>query len=390
MRFVHISDSHLGKVQFNLAEREDDFYSSFDRAVELAISEKPDFVIHTGDLFDSYRPHPRAFVRAFESLVKLAEREIPILIIEGNHELGPDVARKRMVSPLANLESLFSRVGYGRMFLRLNARVERVGDVVIAGMPYSSSRSDVLGAIDSLERKAREYKCPSVLMIHQGVEGLIRTFYPELTFSDVARTGFDYVAMGHYHNKVVERAGRRCFAYAGSTEVVEPREAFLPDGKKYMLSVEVGSDGVNVREIALGTRPFIAFSDTIRNTRDLYMLIDRLRLSLMDLKEKPVVYGKLRVISSMRPGFAVGEIRRSLSELALHISVREKLEEREEEILEEPPYSGIEENIYQLIGSAKVEEEVRRLAIRIFEIWYKEGKRGKEFVDEIMRLVEEA
>lgn len=389
MRIVHISDSHLGKVQFNSAEREEDFYSSFSRAVDLAISEKPDLVIHTGDLFDSYRPHPRAFVKALDSLIKLAERKIPLAIIEGNHELGPDVIRKQITSPLVSLESLFSRVGYEGMFLRLSARVERIGDVVVAGLPYKSSGKEIPRVIESLEKKSKEIcKCPSILMIHQGVRGLIRTFYPELEFSDIAKTSFDYVAMGHYHNKVVAGTGRRYFAYAGSTEVVEPREAFTSDGKKYILSVELSNDCVEVKEVPLETRPFIAFSDTIKNTRDLYILIEKLKNSLSNSK-KPVVYGKIRITGPMRPGFAAGEIRRSLSESSIYISVREKFEEEEEEFFEEPPHSGVEESIYQLIQSARVEEEVRELAMRVFEIWYKEGKRGKDFVDEVMRLVEE-
>ncbi|MEM2810508.1 MAG: DNA repair exonuclease [Candidatus Korarchaeum sp.] len=390
MRVVHISDSHLGKVQFNSAEREEDFYSSFSRAVELAISEKPDLVIHTGDLFDSYRPNPRAFVRAFDSLIKLAERGIPLAIIEGNHELGPDIARKQITSPLVSLESLFSRVGYGGMFLRLNAKVERIGDVVVAGLPYKSSGREIPRVIEYLERKSKEIcKCPSILMIHQGVRGLIKTFYPELEFSDVAKTSFDYVAMGHYHNKVVIGTGRRYFAYPGSTEVVEPREAFSSDGKKYILSVEVSNDCLEVKELPLETRPFITFSETIKSTRDLYVLIERLKEFLSRSKEKPVVYGKVRIAGPMRPGFAAGEIRRSLSESSIHVSVREKLEEEEEELFEEPPHLGIEESIYQLIGSARVEENVKELAMRVFEIWYKEGKRGKDFVDEVMRLVEE-
>ncbi|MCS7103365.1 MAG: DNA repair exonuclease [Candidatus Korarchaeum sp.] len=387
MKVVHISDSHLGKVQFNLAEREDDFYSSFSRAVELAISEGPDLVIHTGDLFDSYRPHPRAFVRAFDSLIKLVERGIPIAIIEGNHELGPDVARRQITSPLVNLESLFSRVGYEKMFIRLNARVERIGDVVVAGLPYKSSGKDVSRMIEKLEEKVKETcRCSSILMIHQGVNGFIRTFHPELEFSDIARTSFDYVAMGHYHNKVVRCTGRRCFAYPGSTEIVEPREAFTSDGRRYILSVELGNDSVEVKELPLETRPFIAFSDTIKSTRDLYMLIERLKGSIVNSKERPIVYGKLRIAGNMRAGFAAGEIKRSLSESSLYVSIREKLEE-EEELFGEPPHSGIEESIYQLIGSARIEREVRELAMRVFEIWYKEGKRGKDFVDEILRLV---
>lgn len=390
MRIVHISDTHLGKVQFNLAEREDDYYSAFTKAIELAISEKPDLVIHTGDLFDSYRPHPRAFVKAFDSLMKLAERGIPLAIIEGNHELGPDVARKQITSPLVNLEALYSRLGYSKLFLRMSGKVERVGDIVLAGLPYKSFGKGVPDAIENLDRKSREIcRCPSVLMIHQGVRGLIRTFHPELEFSDIAKTGFDYIAMGHYHNKVVRSSGRRYFAYPGSTEVVELRETTLSDGRKYILSVDLNPDGLEVREIPLETRPFVTFSEKIENTRELYNLIEKLRKYSAESGSKPVIYGKVRVKGSIKPGFPTEEIRRSLIDQALHIIVRESFEKEEGEP-EEPIHTGLEDAVHELIRSFKTEEEVRELAIRIFDIWYREGKRGREFVEEVLRMVDES
>ncbi len=389
MRLVHLSDSHLGKAQFNLAEREEDFYSSFSRAIDIAISEKPDLLIYTGDLFDSYRPHPRAFVKAFESLMRLVERGIPIAIIEGNHELGPDVVRKQITSPIANMENLFKRLGYEKLFIRLNARVERIGDLVIAGLPYKSLGKDVPAMISRLERDCRSLcNCPSILMLHQGVRGMIKTFYPELDFSHVASTSFDYVAMGHYHNKVVRRSGNRVFAYPGSTEIVELREAFTSDGSKYMLSVDIERDSIDVREIKLETRPFITFSEIVRNTRDLYSLIERIRDEIRG-KERPVICGRIHVKGSVKPGFSTGEIKRSLSNDALHIVVKERFEEREEES-DETPLLGLEDTISQLIGSLKIDEDIKSLAIRIFDLWYREGKRGEDLLNEVMRMVEES
>jgi DNA repair exonuclease SbcCD nuclease subunit len=388
VRLVHLSDSHLGKAQFNLAEREDDFYLSFSRAIDIAISEKPDLLIYTGDLFDSYRPHPRAFVKAFESLMRVIERGIPIAIIEGNHELGPDVVKKQITSPIANMEALFNRLGYGKLFIRLNARVERIGDLVIAGLPYKSFGKDVPDAISKLERECKNLcNCPSVLMIHQGVKGMIKTFYPELDFPHIASTSFDYVAMGHYHNKVVRRSGNRVFAYSGSTEIVELREAFSSDGSKYILSVDIERDGIDVKEIKLETRPFITFSEIIRNTRDLYSLIERIRDEIKG-KEKPVICGRIYVKGSMKPGFSTGEIRRSLSSDALHIVIKERFEEREE-VSEEIPLLGLEDTISQLISSLKIDEDIKSLAIRIFDLWYREGKRGEDFLNEVMRMVDE-
>ncbi len=391
MRVVHISDNHLGKAQFHLAEREEDMYEAFDEAIDLALRERPDLIVHTGDLFDSYRPHPRAFVRAFEGFLRVMEKGIPVAIIEGNHELGADTIRRRIVSPLVNLENLFERIGYSDLFVRLGASVRRFGDVVVAGAPYASRGVRVADTIESLGRKVKNIcNCPSILMIHQGVRGMIKAVYPEVDFSDIARSPFDYVAMGHYHNKVVRRSGRRVFAYSGSTEVVETREVPIAVREgKFILSLEIDRDGIEIKELRLKTRPFLYFSESVRNTRELYNLIERLIEEASSLQRKPVVVGSLQVTGELRAGFPTVEVRRALSDLALYVNIRElrKLEEAPEES-EVVTGIGLEELVQNAISSMKLDEEVRSLSLRVFDLWYKEGKRGEVFVKEVLKLAE--
>lgn len=394
MRIVHISDNHLGKAQFHLAEREEDLYRAFDQAVDLALQQNPDLILHTGDLFDSYRPHPRAFVRGFEGLLKFAERGIPVAIIEGNHELGPDTVRKKIVSPLMNLGRLFERLGYGKLFMRLGPGVIRIGDAVVAGAPYASRGIKVADTVDSLDSKAKELcgSCPKVLMLHQGVKGMIKAIYPEVDFSQIARTSFDYVAMGHYHNKLVRRDRSRVFAYSGSTEIVETREIPLAKEGKFVLSVEIDGKDVEVKELPLKTRPFIYFSEILACTRDLYNLVEKLREEI-DLLEgrKPVVYGKVEIKGEVRTGLPTLEIRRALDDLALHVIVRESRIVEKENKDEEKVVSGIglEELVENAISSMNVEEEVRSIALKAFDLWYREGKRGEAFVAGVMNLLEE-
>ncbi len=391
MRIIHISDNHLGKAQFHLAEREEDLYKAFNQAIDLALSEKPDLIIHTGDLFDSYRPHPRAFVRAFEGFLKILEKGIPIAIIEGNHELGADTVRRRITSPLINLEKLFSRIGYGDLFVRLSPRLKKFGDLVVAGIPYASKGVRVADTIESLNKKAKDMcGCPSILMIHQGVKGMIKAIYPEIDFSDIAKSSFDYTAMGHYHNKVVRRSGRRVFAYSGSTEVIETREVstYVREGK-YILSIDIDQDGIDIREIKLKTRPFISFSERIGNTRDLYKLIEMLSEKASSYEEKPVIMGKVQVTGNLRAGLPTIEIRRALLEKSLHVNVKEYRKSVETEEKKVLTGIGVEELVRNAIESLKLDEDEKRLSLRIFDLWYREGKRGDTFVKEVLRLAEE-
>ncbi len=86
MKLIHFSDTHLGfndldavnALGFN--QREADFYNAFTQVVDTILLEKPNYVIHTGDLF--HRPHPsnRAISFALSELKRLSNAKIPNVI----------------------------------------------------------------------------------------------------------------------------------------------------------------------------------------------------------------------------------------------------------------------------------------------------------------------
>ena len=80
MLFAHIADTHLGYRQFNLEEREKDFYDAFHESVDRMIAEGVELVIHAGDLFDEPRPSIRALVEAKLGIEKLRKKGITIRI----------------------------------------------------------------------------------------------------------------------------------------------------------------------------------------------------------------------------------------------------------------------------------------------------------------------
>ena len=104
MKFAHLADTHLGYRQFGLLEREKDFYEVFDKIIDKIIEEKVDFVIHSGDLFDSARPSPSALLAFQKGLLKLKGAGIPIYAIAGNHDV---VNRNGAIPP----QVLFKKFG---------------------------------------------------------------------------------------------------------------------------------------------------------------------------------------------------------------------------------------------------------------------------------------
>jgi len=87
MRFIHISDSHLGAATFSRRiapsgynQREEDICNSFISAIDRIIELKPQFVLHSGDLFHSVRPTNRILHLGLEQLLRLTRKDIPVVI----------------------------------------------------------------------------------------------------------------------------------------------------------------------------------------------------------------------------------------------------------------------------------------------------------------------
>ncbi|MDI6655170.1 MAG: DNA repair exonuclease, partial [Candidatus Hydrothermarchaeota archaeon] len=127
MRFAHLADTHLGYRQYNLDEREEDFYAAFHEAIDKIIAAKCDFVVHAGDLFDEPRPHVRAMVEVRKALDKLHESGIPVLTIPGNHDI---LMRRGAMIPHA----IYRRIEV----LTVKKPWRELNDIFIAGLPYHS------------------------------------------------------------------------------------------------------------------------------------------------------------------------------------------------------------------------------------------------------------
>lgn len=84
MKLLHTSDWHLG-ARLGRQDRAPDHLEALRGLLEIAEEERPDLILHTGDLFDAYRPPYEALrlgVRALNRLAKVA----PTVVLAGNHD----------------------------------------------------------------------------------------------------------------------------------------------------------------------------------------------------------------------------------------------------------------------------------------------------------------
>ncbi|MFG1415899.1 MAG: exonuclease SbcCD subunit D [Thermoplasmataceae archaeon] len=224
-RFMHFSDTHLGNREYMMDLREEDFYEAFNEAVDIALEERVDFIIHSGDLFDTWGPSNRALSELKDSMLRLKEKGIRTYMVMGDHDRP-----RRTDYPAA---SIFDFLGLTLMGADdLDTLYIEDSDTFIAGISnMKGSRRDSLPQMyaraDLLAKENRN----SILISHQGVSGY--THPEDVQIQEIDLPGsFAYLAFGHVHVSSY-RARPTPFSYAGSTEInsASEIEPFLRDGK---------------------------------------------------------------------------------------------------------------------------------------------------------------
>ncbi len=76
MLFSHISDTHLGLVQYGSEEREIDVYNAFNQAIDTSIKDHVDFVIFAGDIFHVPNPSGTAIVQMAYALKSIKHNNL--------------------------------------------------------------------------------------------------------------------------------------------------------------------------------------------------------------------------------------------------------------------------------------------------------------------------
>ncbi|MGP6207978.1 metallophosphoesterase family protein [Cuniculiplasma sp. SKW3] len=214
-RFMHVSDTHLGAVQYGIEERENDFYDAFSESINIAIDNDVDFIIHSGDLFDSSRPSNRALTVLKENMLKLYEKHIEMICIPGDH----DRPRGRDITA----HGIFDFVGL-RMLGMDNLEFMRKEDVDIGGIGNMKLyQSDILKEIYAQANEKASHMKKCIFVSHQAIDPYFPEEQCEAKKSDLP-VNFTYMAFGHVHQFREEKIGRSIFSYAGSTEVKATKE----------------------------------------------------------------------------------------------------------------------------------------------------------------------
>ncbi len=312
MKFIHLSDLHIGKVVNGFSMIDEQRYI-LNEILEIADKEKPNAVLIAGDVYDKAVP-PTEAVQLFDDfLVKLSFKKIPVFIISGNHDSAQRIAfaRKLMetssiyISPVyrGDVKPIVLNDEYGEVCVYMLPFIKPLNiRVLFPNEEFKTYNDAIKKAVDimNVDKNKR-----NILITHQFVTGAERCESEEISVggSDNIDTAvfddFDYVALGHLHSP--QKVKKDTIRYCGTPLKYSFSECMH---KKSVTVVELKNKG---EDLEIRTIPLVPQHD-MREIKGKYMeltdrnnykgtdTLDYLHITLTDEDDIPDAVSKLRII----------------------------------------------------------------------------------------------
>jgi DNA repair exonuclease SbcCD nuclease subunit len=347
MLISHISDLHLGYAQFGLEEREEDVYQVFHEAIDRSIKEGVRLVVLAGDLFHNPRPCGKAIITLGNALKKLREKQIPAAFVLGEH----DISRLRDV-PFAHI---YSNLGLAK-------KLRHDEPFVVDGCAVFGADKERRSNIDSLieklrhaEQVAKRHDGKKVLVLHQGLTDFNR-FAGELNSTDLP-AGFNYYALGHYHDHQEKRFGYLGgpLAYPGSIDLT-PSEG-IKEVEKGFIITDMSGEEPSTHWIPLNRRQ--QFSVRI-NYKDIASEVGKIAEKAKEFGKKPVA--RIEVAGSDIDSKVIAENLKRLNDCCLHY-VWQPLEDHMATTVYDSRPADIDSELYRLSAEALGSDELAKFAV---------------------------
>jgi predicted phosphodiesterase len=229
VNLLYLTDSHLGKSEHSYSGScwPVSPVDGFRTAIERAIQENVNAVIHGGDIFHN----PGSGIEdedvtvCRESLIKLAEYGIPFYFIYGNHErqTGRQIMERFVDDGLA---------------VHLGPRYEVIDDAVaVYGVDYRSNWSDFVFDLES-----GTGDLPTILCVHQSIAPFTASNNPDSSVSSILEASnvpLDLVVSGHTHSRLEHQYdGLQALSGGATARVGESQDDLMPSAE--LVTVQVG------------------------------------------------------------------------------------------------------------------------------------------------------
>ncbi|TFG13406.1 MAG: DNA repair exonuclease [Promethearchaeota archaeon] len=217
-RFIHASDLHLGCDQYRNNYRSDDFIRAFEEILKLAIHHMVDFILLGGDIFTSLEILPEKLnriVQILQDFINLTNGTIPLIMIEGNHDIRK-FSRGMKVNHGQSWLKFLSNLGLvilldgnlneppEQIYPLYDPKSNRGGKIQIKSAMIYGNRYLSQNPKEHLPKIREAIQQDDglfhILLQHFGIEGQMVNV-PGVKFQDILflKDRVDYLALGHYH-----------------------------------------------------------------------------------------------------------------------------------------------------------------------------------------------
>lgn len=295
---MHFADVHFGVENYGktdpatgLNSRLVDFRNSLNAAIDEALKRDVHLVIFAGDAYKTRDPN-QTHQREFASCIRrFVERQIPVVLVAGNHDVPNAKARANAVDIYRTLP-----LEHVHVFSSPDIRVidTKVGRVQVAAVPFMSKSSlltreeykgktieettnlTVLRYGEHIRELAGKVdpEIPAILVGHFWVKNAqvgAKTHYlnvdePEVPVAYVANSAFDYVALGHVHKfQNMHKKGNPPVVYSGSIDRIDFSER---DDEKGFVFVRLERGKADYEFVPVQTRQFVQIDVKIGRESD--------------------------------------------------------------------------------------------------------------------------
>ena len=319
MKFIHLSDLHLGK-RVNDFSMIDDQTFILERIMKIIDEEKPQAVLIAGDVYDKPVP-PAEAVRLFDDFIsRLSGTDAETFIISGNHDSAERLSFGSRIMDRQGIHFAGGYDGTSHCF-SLNDEYGRVNFFMLPfikpvhvrqAFTDDEKAADILTFTDAvsyaIEKMGINREERNVLIAHQFCTGAERSGSEDISVGGLdnvdssAFEAFDYTALGHLHGP--QPAGAENVRYCGSPLKYSFSEV---DQVKSVTVVELGekTDGacsmllkmrelVPLREMRVLKGKFSELTD--KNYYEQFPADDYMRIILTDEEDVIGALGNLRAI----------------------------------------------------------------------------------------------
>ncbi|TXT59407.1 MAG: hypothetical protein BAJALOKI2v1_210007 [Promethearchaeota archaeon] len=219
IKFIHASDIHLGAHQFRNDERANDFIYAFKEILALAKFHSVDFIILAGDVFTSLEILPEKLniiVDLLKKFIQITSGQIPIIAIEGNHDIRK-FSRGAKVNHGQSWLKFLNKLGLiilldadlesdsDKIYKNYNHETRKGGKCVINNISIYGNHYIGQNPVDYIPKiydaidENDNYK---ILIQHFGIKGQMENV-PGIKYKDVLplKKKIDYLALGHFHKQ---------------------------------------------------------------------------------------------------------------------------------------------------------------------------------------------